>query len=89
MFHLVIVLVALALAFPVIAIVALVKVLAFGSLLQRLELRVLALERHLAPVGVSPVQAEPQPAPPPPQAAAPVEPPPPPTPGPMRPCWIV
>ena len=85
MFHLVIVLVALALAFPVIAIVALVKVLAFGSLLQRLELRVLALERHLAPVGVSPVQAEPQPAPPPPQAAAPVEPPPPPTPSPPAP----
>ena len=79
MFHLITVLVALALAFPVIAVVALVKVLGFGSLLQRLELRVLALERHLAPAVVSPVQAEPQPAPPPPQAAAPVEPPPPPS----------
>ena len=78
MFNLIVLLVLAALAFPVIAVVALVKVMELRDLLRRLDLRVVMLERRLAPADLSPPETAPQPAPPPPQAAAPAEPPPPP-----------
>jgi len=76
-FNLIVVLVLAALAFPVIAVIALIKVMELRDLLRRLDLRVVMLERHLAPADLSPPETAPQLAPPPPQAAAPAEPPPP------------
>ena len=80
MFNLIVLLVLAALAFPVIAVVALVKVMELRDLLRRLDLRVVMLERRLAPADFLPPETAPQPAPPSPQAAAPAEPPPPPPP---------
>ena len=71
MFNLIVVLVLAALAFPVIAVIALIKVMELRDLLRRLDLRVVMLERHLAPADLSPPETAPQLAPPPPQAAAP------------------
>ena len=76
MFDLIVILVLLALAFPVIAVVALVMVVDLRGLVRRLEQRVIALERP-APPGPAPVRTEPAPPPPPrpaPQVAAAAEP---------------
>ncbi len=69
MFDLIIILVIAALAFPVLAVVALIKAVGVSDLVRRLEHRVAALEHRLSLTG-----ALPRPAPSPP--AAPVEPPP-------------
>jgi uncharacterized membrane protein len=83
-FNWIVLVVLAALAFPVIAIVALVKAIELRSLLQRLDLRVMMLERRLAPADLlPPQQTAPQHTPPPPQAAAQAEPPPPPSPPPQ------
>ena len=76
MFDLIVILVLLALAFPVIAVVALVMVVDLRGLVRRLEQRVIALERP-APPGPAPVRTEPASPPPPrpaPQVAAAAEP---------------
>jgi uncharacterized membrane protein len=63
------ILVLIALAFPVIAIVALVQASSLGSVVRRLEQRVLALERAVAAFGPATASSPPAPAP---QPAAPV-----------------
>jgi uncharacterized membrane protein len=65
----------LLLAFPVIAIVALVKAINLNDLLRRLETRVALLERGTAPVAAPAPPPRAEPAAPAPQAAAPAEPP--------------
>ena len=65
------------LAFPVMAIVALIRANEARGLLWRLDSRVAALERGLAPAAALPAQPTAEPAPASPQAAAPAEPPPP------------
>jgi len=69
MFDLIIILVIAALAFPVLAVIALIKAVGAGDLVRRLDQRVAALEQRLSLAGELP-----RPAPSPP--AAPVEPPP-------------
>ena len=77
MFDSIIILVLIALAFPVIAVVALVQASSLGGIVRRLEGRVIALERAIAassagtatPLPAAPVAA---PAPPPPPAPTPV-----------------
>jgi hypothetical protein len=90
MYDWIIVLAVAVLAFPVIAIVALVKVLGLGDLVRRLDNRVAALERRPAPAGElapeAPRQAGlPQPAARIETTAAPTAPPPPPRPPPPPP----
>src|SRR5579864_8250735 len=65
------------LAFPVMAIVALIRANEARGLLWRLDSRVAALESGLAPAAALPAQPPAEPAPASPQAAAPAEPPPP------------
>ena len=65
------------LAFPVMAIVALIRANEARGLLWRLDSRVAALERDLAPAATLPAQPPAEPAPASPQAAAPAAPPPP------------
>jgi uncharacterized membrane protein len=78
----IVVIVLIALAFPVIAVIALVRVSSLGGAVRRLELQVIALERAVAASGAraaappppaAPVAA-PVPTPPPPPTAAPIEP---------------
>jgi uncharacterized membrane protein len=82
MFDLIVILVLAALAFPVVAIVALVKAVGLRDLVRRLESRVATLEQRLMAAGDVSPQGRPVTAPP--QAAAPAEftptPPPPPAP---------
>ena len=65
------------LAFPVMAIVALIRANEARGLLRRLDSRVAALEDGLAPAAAVPTLPPAEPAPASPQAAAPTEPPPP------------
>jgi len=79
MFELIISLVALALAFPVIAVVALVKAAGLRRLVHGLDLRVAALERSLAALATASPRVEaPAPSPQAPAPARPSSPPPPP-----------
>jgi uncharacterized membrane protein len=81
MFDPTIVLIVLAvLAFPVIAVVALVKAIGLRDLVASLERRTETLERRLAPAGAPPPQTVAEPAPARPQTVAPAESSPPPSP---------
>jgi len=74
MFDLIVIVVIAALAFPVLAIIALIKAIGIGDLVRRLDLRVATLERQLTLAGELPRQDQPVSSP----APAPIEPPPPP-----------
>ena len=72
MFDLIVIVVIAALAFPVLAIIALIKAIGIGDLVRRLELRVATLEHRLTQAGGLPQRDQPVSSP----AAAPIEPPP-------------